>query len=320
MKLLHLKILKAMKDRSQTIGSSEISAIMGLNRYMTPIDVWKRKTGRAQEFEGNAATERGLLLEPVVAQWWAKESGNQVQVNKEVFKAQDVPCSATPDYFYWLDTEPGESMSEQSQNGEARGILEIKTTRFRVIEDDVPQSWFLQAQYQAAIVNRFFLRAPVEEISLAWLDGDLVFGHASFKVNAGYGAKLLEFTADWWGKHVIADVMPDPENHKEAAYKWPNSSGAKIEASKDLRELVRVARILKKEIAEKEKELDWNTLQIKEIMQEAEAITFQDELLCTWKTSKERAKFDEKAFKAEHEELYQKFCKTVSGNRVFLLK
>lgn len=318
MKLLHLKIVKAMNDRSQTIGSSEISAIMGLNRYMTPIDVWKRKTGRAQEFEGNAATERGLLLEPVVAQWWAKETGNEVQVNKEVFKAQDVPCSATPDYFYWIDTEPGESMSEQNQNGEARGILEIKTTRFRVIEEDVPFSWFLQAQYQAAVMNRNVFN--VEQITLAWLDGDLNFGWNSFDVDREYGEGLLLQAYEWWEKHVVADVMPDPENHKEAAYKWPNSSGAKIEASKDLRELVRVARILKKEIAEKEKELDWNTLQIKEIMQEAEAITFQDELLCTWKTSKERAKFDEKAFKAEHEELYQKFCKTVSGNRVFLLK
>lgn len=309
-----------MNDRSKTIGSSEIAAIMGLNKYMTPIDVWKRKTGRAEEFEGNAATERGLLLEPVVARWFMKEKGVNVELAQMVCKSADYPCSATPDYFYWIDTEPGESKSDNTPYAEARGILEIKTTRFRVNADDIPQSWFLQAQYQAAVISKSSIEGPIEEISLAWLDGDLAFGYTTFEVDDEFGQSLLNFAYDWWQRHIVQDVMPDPENHKEAAYKWPQSSGNKIEASKELRELIRVARILKKEITEKEKELDWNTLQIKEIMQEAEAVMSGEDLLCTWKNSKGREKFDEKNFKAENEELYQKFCKPVPGNRVFLLK
>ena len=296
-----------MNDRSKTIGSSEIAAIMGLNKYMTPIDVWKRKTSRAEEFEGNAATKRGLLLEPVVAEWFTQQTGIEVELAQEPIKLDDYPCSATPDYLYNIDDK-------------ARGILEIKTTRFRVNADDIPQSWFLQAQYQAAVINRYFIWKPVKEISLAWLDGDLAFGYTTFDVDDEYGQRLLNFAYDWWQRHIVQDVMPDPSNAKEAAYKWPQHLANKIEASDNLQSLVKSAKDLKLQISELENDLEEKTLLIKSIMQDAEAVVSGEDLLCTWKTSKGREKFDEKTFKAENEELYQKFCKPVPGNRVFLLK
>jgi len=63
-----------MNDRTKTIGASEIGAILGVNPYMSPVDVWMVKTLRKPEFEGNAATERGLILEPAIAAWFKNHS------------------------------------------------------------------------------------------------------------------------------------------------------------------------------------------------------------------------------------------------------
>ena len=309
-----------MNDRSKTIGSSEIAAIMGLNKYMTPIDVWKRKTGRAEEFEGNAATERGLLLEPVVAQWFMKEKEIEVKLAQMFCKLANYPCSATPDYFYWIDTEPGESKSDNTPYTEARGILEIKTTRFRVCADDIPQSWFLQAQYQAAVISKSSIECPIEEISLAWLDGDLAFGYTTFKVDDGLGQSLLNFAYHWWQRHIVQDVMPDPVNQAELAYKYPKDSGESIQASNLLQVHIEVSRDYKQSIAETEKKLDESIFCIKELMQDKTSVMHGDNVLCTWKASKPRKIFDSKRFQAENPELYEKYLQEVPGNRVFLLK
>jgi putative phage-type endonuclease len=55
--------------RKGYIGSSDAAAIMGLDEYRSPADVWLEKTGQADDFEGNANTERGNLLEPVLVNW-----------------------------------------------------------------------------------------------------------------------------------------------------------------------------------------------------------------------------------------------------------
>lgn len=60
-------------DRTRHVGSSDVAAILGLDPYRTAMDVWLEKTGRADPFEGNEATERGNLLEPAILAYASKE-------------------------------------------------------------------------------------------------------------------------------------------------------------------------------------------------------------------------------------------------------
>lgn len=55
--------------RRQYIGSSEAAAILGLDPYRSASDIWLEKTGQLAEWDGNEATERGRLLEPVLLDW-----------------------------------------------------------------------------------------------------------------------------------------------------------------------------------------------------------------------------------------------------------
>jgi putative phage-type endonuclease len=52
--------------RRHYIGSSDSPAIMGLDPYRSAADVWLEKTGRAADFAGNDATDRGNYLEPAL--------------------------------------------------------------------------------------------------------------------------------------------------------------------------------------------------------------------------------------------------------------
>lgn len=59
--------------RKSGIGGSEVSTIMGLNKYETPYELWLLKTNRAKatDLSGNQAVEWGHRLEPLVAQKFA---------------------------------------------------------------------------------------------------------------------------------------------------------------------------------------------------------------------------------------------------------
>lgn len=61
-------------ERTGFIGGSDMGAILGVDRFRTPLDVWREKVGEALPFEGNADTQRGTVLEPVAAKEYAERA------------------------------------------------------------------------------------------------------------------------------------------------------------------------------------------------------------------------------------------------------
>ena len=57
-----------LEHRRRFVGSSDVGAILGLDKYRSKHDVWLEKLGLAKPFEGNAATEAGDDFEPVIVQ------------------------------------------------------------------------------------------------------------------------------------------------------------------------------------------------------------------------------------------------------------
>jgi putative phage-type endonuclease len=60
--------------RRSGIGGSDIAAILGLSPYATPLDVFRSKVENYVQSD-SWAFRRGRLLEPVVAQIYAEETG-----------------------------------------------------------------------------------------------------------------------------------------------------------------------------------------------------------------------------------------------------
>lgn len=71
--------------RKSGIGGSDAAAAVGLNPYMSPLELWLEKTGRDANLEKpdpkdtTAPVYWGTLLEPIVAAAYTQQTGNRVR-------------------------------------------------------------------------------------------------------------------------------------------------------------------------------------------------------------------------------------------------
>lgn len=72
-------------ERRQYIGASEIAAVMGLDRWRTPLDVFQEKTGLVEPFTGNKHTERGNRLEAIAAELFTELTGQKLQRRNQAY-------------------------------------------------------------------------------------------------------------------------------------------------------------------------------------------------------------------------------------------
>ena len=67
-----------LQEKELFIGGSELPAMLGLDRWTSPYQLWERKTGRAEPFEDNKHTLAGKFLEDGIAKYWEFETGNKI--------------------------------------------------------------------------------------------------------------------------------------------------------------------------------------------------------------------------------------------------
>ena len=63
------------EERKAWLGSSDMAAIMGLDPWRTPADVWAEKTGRLEQQEETSVMRRGNLLEGAILNFAEQELG-----------------------------------------------------------------------------------------------------------------------------------------------------------------------------------------------------------------------------------------------------
>lgn len=68
-----------LAERRKYLGASDIAAVMGLDPYQTPLDVFNQKMGFVEPFEGNSHTKRGTKLEEIAAREYTEQTGNKLR-------------------------------------------------------------------------------------------------------------------------------------------------------------------------------------------------------------------------------------------------
>lgn len=190
--------------RKRGIGASEIAAVVGLNRWQRPIDVWEQKTGRAEPVEASPAMERGNRLEPYVRDWYADKFDRDV-ILSDTLQHPDFPLAlATPDGIS-RDREGGDSV-----------LLEIKVPTQRSQRywgpdgsDEFPLYYLPQVQWAMAVTRlpRAHLVADVyDEIRCYPVEYD----DELFR-------ELLSKATEFWARYVKTDTPPPPEGSKSYA-------------------------------------------------------------------------------------------------------
>ena len=111
-------------DIPYTIGGSDVAAVLGVSPWVTPLELWRIKKGLMQpdDTANAAAKAMGLLMEPIVAQCYAKATGNTVIEDTGLYQHADYPY-ALANLDYRLE-----------ENGR-QGVLECKTTTYHKASD-----------------------------------------------------------------------------------------------------------------------------------------------------------------------------------------
>ncbi len=300
-----------LEIRKSGIGSSEVATIVGLNPWETPYQLWRRKVGLDAPKQENAAMRNGHHLEDAVSRMWNDATGREVIKRSAIdwiIRDNDRPhLQVSPDRTYWL----GESRSH-----EAKGILEIKTTRMKVDPEDIPKYWFTQVQYQLGV-------AGYTQGSLAWLSAGMGFdfGYQDLKFVPDFYEWLTDEVSRFWQDNILGKQEPSAVNVADVLLKYNRHTDRKIIECSD--EVFTAYQNLKevrteiKALEEREAALEET---IKMAFGDAEALSYGGDTIATWKAPKPSLKFDAKAFQADHPNLAKPYTKETLGSRRFLLK
>ena len=138
--------------RKKGIGASEAAAAVGLNPYMSALELWMIKTGRDTEMpktdpnDDSSPMFWGNILEPVVAQCYTRRSGNKVRKVNAVLQHPD------PENYWMLANLDYEVVGNPTVQ-----ILECKTAGewgSRLWREGVPEYIQCQVQHQLAVTGK----------------------------------------------------------------------------------------------------------------------------------------------------------------------
>jgi putative phage-type endonuclease len=226
---------KAWLDaRKGKLGSSDISAIAGLNKYRTPLQVWSEMTGRIDEpdLDEVDAVWLGNELEPVVANFFARKTGMAVKPFAKLLGRDDIPWAvATPDYLTWNDSFSGH---EELFGVVPTALLECKTTAQwseRYWDDgSIPDHAHIQTQFQMGI-------GGFEEAFVAALIGGNSLAHVHIKYREDVFNELVTLGENFM-RCVKEDTPPPAQEWDSKLLATLNNAGTLINDEIALQERV----------------------------------------------------------------------------------
>jgi len=202
------------------IGGSDISAVLGLNRYRTALDFWEEIKGVKEPFQGNLPTELGLANEQFNIACYQKRTANIVfAYPPEV----DGWYRRSPDGIIRTGDEENKLVIYEGKTSFSFGALKL----FPQEEDgdQLPKRYLLQCQwymaqpYDGIIAHETHLSAllttPTHRVYTIEREDDVC-------------SMMLEFAKDWWEKYVVGDIPPPKKQTDDARDILESSTSGKL--------------------------------------------------------------------------------------------
>jgi putative phage-type endonuclease len=196
--------------RRTGITGTDISAILGLSKFRSAMDVYLDKVGEALPVVETEDMLRGQFLEDGLRRWYAAKVGAFHIREPGTVRHEDRPLiMATPDGLALFDRGPGEP---------ERRALEIKAPGPYAEggwgepgTDEVPPAYLVQGIWEMAVLD-------VEQVDFAaLLSGELRIYHV--KRDRSLEADLFARAESWWMHHVVAGIQPEPSG-SERDLRW----------------------------------------------------------------------------------------------------
>ncbi len=295
--------------RRQGIGSSDAAAAVGMNPYLSPLELWMDKTGRTPVEETPLGMDDprywGTLLEPYVAVAYQQKTGNRVRKLNAVLQHPTFPFMLAN-----IDREVIGCPEVQ--------ILECKTAGefgARLWKDGVPEYVQLQVQHQLAVTGKdaadvaVLLCGQQLDIHRIERDDEVI-------------ARLVVLEAKFW-EYVETDTPPPADGSDSAAHAlrrlYPgNVTTLDFTQDDGLSQTFAALADLRDELKAKEQQAEQYKQRLQQAMGDASKATFAGGEV-TYRRAKDGTTLDTKRLIADHPELARTYTVTKPGARRFLL-
>lgn len=295
-----------LQVRRQGIGSSDAASAVGLNPYCSPLQLWLEKTGRDEGDDcPSDAAYWGTVLEPIVADEYARQTGHKVRKVNAVLQH--------PDQAFMRANLDREIVGVEG----GPGILECKTSGFfaaKAWDEGVPEWYQIQVLHQLAVTGR------------AWADVAVLIAGQSFQIHRierdeALIDQLIGLERHFWD-FVEADTPPPTDGSESSrqalARLYARDDGLVVDYRDDptlnavFAQLVEARDRARQASAEEEQ----NRQQIQAAMGEARSAVFEGGSV-SWKKAKDSVRLDTKRLQAEQPALAKTYEVTRPGSRRF---
>lgn len=275
-----------LQERRKSIGGSDASAVIGLNKYKSPYALWADKTGRLPDQEDNEAMRLGRDLEDYVAHRWMEETGLRCRKSAWMYRNRKYP---------WAHADVDRLVDKE------QAILEIKTTSSmptlkKVRNGEYPETYYCQMVHYLGVTG-------AQRIHLAVY----VLGKGLYcfclERDEDEIAALMAAEADFWNlvqtdTPPAVDGSPATESTLQTLYRESDGSEVQLMGREGA---VREYLALKKQRDALDDRIGEIENLLKSDLQEAERGT-AGSYVVSWK-SQVRQTFQAAAFRAEHPEI-----------------
>lgn len=314
-----------MEDRTKYIGGSDVGAILGVNPWRTPLDVFYEKTG-LKEIENveNEYMYWGKKLEPLIIDRFIDLYNEMFpeKINSQIEKCPSIKFHSKYNFLAaHIDAIIYEKDLQTTRNiFRANTILECKTSGNFVknqwgeeFSDEIPIYYKMQVAHYLNIYD----------IPLAYIA--VLFGGNELKIyeyhrNIEFEKEIEKKLVDFWENNVLKLEPPMPVFVDEAKklYKSANKDSVIVADNEILDTYYHILDIGKK-VSELEQEKDSEKLKLMKFMKSAETlIDNSGDKLVTWKNKKSN-RFQTTEFKTSYPDVYSEFLKE-STTRTFSIK
>lgn len=179
-------------ERRKYIGASEIAAVLHLDKWKTPLDVFQEKTGLTEPFSGNKHTERGNRLEAIAADLFTELTGQKLQRRNQAYTHPTYP---------FIVGHIDRVFVGQKKLGEVKCPSVAAFRKYQ--REGLPESMVIQMQVYLGLTgfkSGTWLIFCADMWELATFD--IEFDEAIYNA-------AIEAAASFWNKHVLAGVAPE---------------------------------------------------------------------------------------------------------------
>lgn len=201
-----------LSHRRRGIGGSDVAGIFGLSKYDSPLTIYMDKRGELTDSDSSEAAEWGNLLEPVVAQQWARRAGADTW-QPGIVAHPDRPWQvANVDRLYVLDEDKKNHLAGGLDAPVPDGLLEVKTSNQYLSQDWDPDSDRMPDHARLQVQHYL----DVTGLDVAHVAA-LIGGQSLRIFRETYDLELAEMvraeTSRFWHEHVLTGNPPAVDGH-----------------------------------------------------------------------------------------------------------